>query len=551
MALDVQDIINSVSVPALIKDEFIKRGTFSRLKNGEPQVYVGGFSIVFPVDVDGSKWAFRCWHVSVADSKKRYSLISDAIQNAQLPFFCSFEYTENGLLVNGESLPITKMRWVDGMTLKDYICTHYQDSNKIRNLAQSFLKMGSCLHERRIAHGDLQHGNILVSESGQLYLVDYDSMFVPSMGSDFPDIIIGLIDYQHPSRKKNRLSSEKLDYFSELIIYTSLLGIAERPEFVISYNVEDSEGLLFSASDFYSLVKSKIYGELKALKNPEIDRCLSILIEYLSVDDINELKPMESYFMSIKVSAPDYVATGEDCTIKWTSAGASKVSIVGVGDVEPSGSITVNPSGTTNYTFVLTTEYGCTKEETVQVKAFNRGKINYFQPEREYTFRSVPINISWDCSDMVSVEIIGYGKQTDVGSLEAELSSDKVFELRAKDHFQEFSKKITVRVLPFPSIKGLRVPKYEAEYKSNLTIRPSRIDIKPLVSRVSITLPQASPKVSLSPVVSRTSVTSPNIEVNKGFMAFSDRVTTMMENLFKITNSGITKLVNHITKTDK
>lgn len=549
--IDISDIKVSIQSKALIQDDFFKDAQFLKDSRGRLISYTGGCTVVIPSIVYGEKWAFRCWYVPIEDSKKRYSLISDAIQKAQLPFFCSFEYTENGLLVKGESLPITKMRWVDGKNLKNYICTNYQETTKIKDLAQSFLKMVSCLHGQRIAHGDLQHGNILVSESGQLYLVDYDSMFVPSMGSDFPDIITGLIDYQHPARKKNRFSSGKLDYFSELIIYTSLLGIAERPEFVISYNVEDSEGLLFSASDFYSLVKSKIYGELKALKNPEIDRCLSILIEYLSVDDINELKPMESYFMSIKVSAPDYVATGEDCTIKWTSAGASKVSIVGVGDVEPSGSITVNPLGTTNYTFVLTTEYGCTKEETVQVKAFNRGKINYFQPEREYTFRSVPINISWDCSDMVSVEIIGYGKQTDVGSLEAELSSDKVFELRAKDHFQEFSKKITVRVLPFPSIKGLRVPKYEAEYKSNLTIRPSRIDIKPLVSRVSITLPQASPKVSLSPVVSRTSVTSPNIEVNKGFMAFSDRVTTMMENLFKITNSGITKLVNHITKTDK
>lgn len=549
--IDISDIKASIQSKALIQDEFFKDAQFLKDSRGRLLSYTGGYTVVIPCVVNGEKWAFRCWHVPVEDSKKRYLLISDAIQEAQLPFFCSFEYTEKGLLVKGESLPITKMKWVDGKNLKNYICDHYQEKGKIKDLAQSFLKMITCLHGKKIAHGDLQHGNILVSETGQLYLVDYDSMYVPAMGNDFPDIITGLVDYQHPARKKNRFSSEKLDYFSELVIYTSLLGISEKPDFVMSYNVEDSEGLLFSASDFYSFESSKVYGELTALMNPEIDQCLTILKEYLAAKDINDLKPIESYLMSIKISAPAFVATGEECTIKWISTGAAKVSINGLGDVDLSGSVTVNPKTTTDYTFVLTSEFGSTKEETVQVKAYNRGKITVFQPEREYTFRSVPINISWDCSDMVSVEIVGYGNQPETGSLEADISADKVFELRAKDHFQDFSQKFTVRVLPFPSIKGLRVPKYEAEYKSNLTIRSPRIDIKPLVSRVRITPPQAAPHVSMNPTVGRTFISIPQVEVNKGFMEFSDKVAAMMGNLFKITNNGITKLVNFITKTDK
>lgn len=549
--IDISDIKASIQSKALIQDEFFKDAQFLKDSRGRLLTYTGGYTVVIPCVVNGEKWAFRCWHVPVEDSKKRYSLISDAIHDAQLPFFCSFEYAEKGLLVKGESLPITKMKWVDGKNLKNYICAHYQEKEKIKALAQSFLKMITCLHGKKIAHGDLQHGNILVSEAGQLYLVDYDSMYVPAMGNDFPDIITGLIDYQHPARKKNRFSSEKLDYFSELVIYTSLLGISEKPDFVTSYNVEDSEGLLFSASDFYSFESSKVYDELTALKNPEIDQCLTILKEYLAAKDINDLKPIESYLMSIKISAPAFVATGEECTLKWISSGAAKVSINGVGDVDHSGSVTVNPTATTDFTFVLTSEFGSTKEETVQVKAYNRGKINSFQAEREYTFRSVPINISWDCSDMVSVEIVGYGKQPEVGSMEVEISADKVFEIRAKDHFKEFSQKFTVRALPFPSIKGLRVPKYEAEYRSNLTIRPSRIDIKPLVSRVKINLPDVKPNTSLNAFLGDISVIPPKVEVYKGFMQFTDKVSTMIGNLFRITNQGITNLVNHITKSDR
>lgn len=549
--VDISDIKACIQSKALIQDEFFKNAHFLKDSRGRLISYSGGYTVVIPSIVNGAKWAFRCWHVPVKDSKKRYSLISDAIHDAHLPFFCSFEYTDNGLLVKGESLPITKMKWVDGKNLKNYICAHYLEKGEIRKLAQSFLEMVSCLHEKRIAHGDLQHGNILVSETGQLFLVDYDSMYVPSMGNDFPDIISGLIDYQHPARKQNRFSSYKLDYFSELIIYTSLLGIAERPEFVEAYNVEDSEGLLFAADDFSSLETSKIFGELKALQNPDIERCLSILKEYLGAKDINDLKPIESYFMSIKISAPTVIAAGEECSIKWISSGASKVNIVGVGDVEPSGSVTINPSETTNLVFVLFSEFGSKREESILINVFNRGKINYFISEREYTFRSVPIKISWDCSDMISVEIVGYGKQPEAGSLETEIDSDKVFQIRAKDHFQEFSKKFTVRVLPFPSIQGLRVPKYEAEYRSNIAIRPSKIDIKPLVSKARIVPPQVSPHVSLNPVVERTSITMPKIEINKGFLELSDKVTSMMGNLIKITNNGITKLVNYITKTDK
>lgn len=291
--IDISDIKASIQSKALIQDEFFKDALFLKDSRGRLLSYTGGYTVVIPSIVNGEKWAFRCWHVPVKDSKKRYSLITGAIHDAKLPYFCSFEYTEKGLLVKGESLPITKMKWVDGKNLKNYICAHYKEKGKIKDLAQSFMKMITCLHGKKIAHGDLQHGNILVSETGHLYLVDYDSMYVPAMGNVFPDIITGLIDYQHPARKKNRFSSEKLDYFSELVIYTSLLGISEKPDFVTSYNVEDSERLLFSASDFHSFESSKVYEDLTALKNPKISQCLTIFKKYLAAKDISELKPID------------------------------------------------------------------------------------------------------------------------------------------------------------------------------------------------------------------------------------------------------------------
>lgn len=551
MMIDISDIKASVQSKALIQVPCFRNAQFLKDKRGRLLSYSGGFTVVMPCIVNGEKWAFRCWHTPVDDSKKKYGLINDAIQHINLPYFCSFEYIENGLVVNGESLPITKMKWADGENLKKYISNNYLDSIKIKRLASSFRKMVSDLHTQGIAHGDLQHGNIIVSKSGQLLLVDYDSMYVPSMRDNFQDTIKGLIDYQHPARNENKISSKKLDYFSELVIYTSLISIAQKPELAIEYDIENTEGLLFFSTDFDSFESSKIYSELSALKNSEIDNCLSIFMDYLSAKDINDLQPMESYFMSINISAPKIVVSGEDCIIKWTSSGAKHLCIKGIGDINPSGEIKTNISTTTTYTFILTSESGATKEEAIQIEAYRRGKINHFVPERKFTFSSIPIIISWNCQDMVDVEIVGYGKQSEIGSLEAVINDDQVFEIQAKDHFSKFSQKFTVKVLPLPSIKSLRTPTYEAEYKSNISIRPSRIDIRPLVSKTSICNHLISPKIDLSPIIVKTTISPLNIDVHKGSNDILEKISHLIENMYRTYNQCLTKFVNYIIKTNK
>ena len=54
MVVSEDDILVSVTIPQLIKDEFIKKGTFQLLPNDEPVLYTGGFAMVFPVVAAGS-----------------------------------------------------------------------------------------------------------------------------------------------------------------------------------------------------------------------------------------------------------------------------------------------------------------------------------------------------------------------------------------------------------------------------------------------------------------------------------------------------------------
>ena len=196
----------------LVLDDHAKNGTFERDARGRLVAYAGGFSVVFPYKTaNGEKWAFRCWHSDIKNSKKRYETISDSIKKSHLSFLCEFQYIDKGINVEGTIYPTTRMRWIDGITIKDYICKNRNSKDVLIALADNFLKMTQALHAQSLAHGDLQHGNILVDKNHQLYLVDYDSFYCPKLKGE-ADTVTGLADYQHPARISNKTVSEKLDY---------------------------------------------------------------------------------------------------------------------------------------------------------------------------------------------------------------------------------------------------------------------------------------------------------------------------------------------------
>lgn len=309
MVLDIQDIINSVSVPALIKDTFIKSGTFARLKNGDIQACVGGFSIVFPVDVDGTKWAFRCWHHTLDNDQARIKLLSTELKKVGLPYFIDFEYEDNGIVVNGAVYPTTRMKWISGRDIKDYICYNRNNRHKLFKLATDFFAMTQDLHRLSIAHGDLQYENIIVNQYGKIFLIDYDSMYVPALSyMNSKNSTNGKEGYQHPAREKCVNSNPKLDFFSEVVILTSILAIAYNPGLIDKYDLEDSDTMLFKKDDFRNFTSSGIYSELSSLGDFLVV-LLNVLSSYLREQDITKLEPLE---LAINKANPRCVIKIED-----------------------------------------------------------------------------------------------------------------------------------------------------------------------------------------------------------------------------------------------
>lgn len=320
---------------SLVIDSFARQGIFRRDKRGRLVAYTGGFSVVYPFVYNNKMWAFRCWHADLGNLRGHFLTLSAALSKLNLPYFCSFTYVDEGIVVEGKKYPTTRMKWIDGKNLKEYICIHKNDKNKLKNLANIFVKMITTLHKYHISHGDLQHGNILVDDNDNLFLIDYDSVYVPELQGE-ADIIKGLKGYQHPKRGDNVLANEKVDYFSELIIYLSILAIAEKSSLVEKYQVENSEQLLFSFEDFKDLENSQVYVDLMQLGGL-FPILLKILSDYLNEDDICNLEQfttlVDKYTKEPKIKsfrAPsDYLVVGQSYKLTWEVNDASRVYLNG------------------------------------------------------------------------------------------------------------------------------------------------------------------------------------------------------------------------------
>lgn len=288
------DYSTSIVVNTLVKPQILMNGS-PEMFNGRPIKYTGGFCIVFPYTSQSNKYAVRCWHAYLKGAEERTRKIAKALREVNLPYFVGFEYFSEGIITPQGIQPVVVMDWVDAKPLKKYIADYIDDSYAIKKLADNFARMVKDLHEHNLSHGDLQHGNIMVKKDGSLILVDYDSMYVPELDG-WTDEISGLAGYQHPARWSSKKLSPKSDYFSELIIYTSLIALAETPSLWQDLMIAETDTMLFTVEDIKSGGTTPIFTVLETMSSCS-NLCVTIK-EFLSRKTIDDLEPLENVTIS-------------------------------------------------------------------------------------------------------------------------------------------------------------------------------------------------------------------------------------------------------------
>ena len=227
---------------------------------GLPRAVAGNFAVTYQLCNGSQQWAVRCFHREAADRASRYAAISKALAGLRNGPLVPIEYLQSGVRVGAAWYPITKMPWIDGHPLNRAVEARLSTPNALRELEQRFVEMVAELRRRGIAHGDLQHGNILVHPSGAIRLVDYDGMFVKELkGRSASES--GDPNYQHP-RRSSQFDAE-LDRFATLVIVLALRALAANPRLWNIYNTGDN--LLFRRADFMDPGASALFRDLSTL----------------------------------------------------------------------------------------------------------------------------------------------------------------------------------------------------------------------------------------------------------------------------------------------
>jgi hypothetical protein len=275
----VQAPTRAFTVPKLQQAEFVWDAL-------GPTLARGSSAVVFQAAVDGVPQALRCYIRNDASSRDRYSALGVYLGSHNLnPFVSGTIWLDSAIRVKGETWPVLQMGWIDGRTLNEYVDFLVAGSNAaaLATLAGRWREMIALLQNSEFAHGDLQHGNVMVDQSGQLRLVDFDGVWIPQLAGQAPPTEYGHANYQHPGLHE---WDRWLDTFSALVIYLSLVALSKDPSLWLAlYN---SKNLLFCKADFFPPFESQAWKQLAALHDPQVDDLVRRLQECCTGDWISD-----------------------------------------------------------------------------------------------------------------------------------------------------------------------------------------------------------------------------------------------------------------------
>jgi hypothetical protein len=262
---------------------------------GFPRVMSGNFASVYELRTANGRFAIRCFVRQVVGQQARYSCLSQYLSTLTMGAFVGFDFIQNGIKVRNEWFPMVRMEWVDGVPMNNYIEEHLYARPTLEKLADDWVELIAQLKQNKMAHGDLQNGNVLLMKDGEIKLVDYDGMYVPVFGRGrAPEL--GHINFQHP-RRTAEFYDENLDDFSALVIYTSLRAIIADPDLFAKYYTGDN--LIFSSADFKAPKQSELLQKLKTSTDPDVPK-LAEAIELCCVSAVERVPDFRKIVTQLK-----------------------------------------------------------------------------------------------------------------------------------------------------------------------------------------------------------------------------------------------------------
>jgi len=266
----------------------------------EPHFASGRLATVFKMEdtnVTGRMVALKCFRVPQKEREERYEAVSARLNQLMGQggerYFVKYQFLADEINVDTSCVPggkgwfpVLAMEWIEGDTLSTYLkkACGRKDTDAIKEILDRWDPLYKFLQDSQIGHGDLQHGNIIVTPSKELKLIDYDGMYVEALKGK-KALEAGVPSYQSLWRTPKEFSPE-IDYFPALIIRTSLLALMLDPAL---WKYHDDENLIFSKKDFLKPKKSPLFQRLKDMRDPSLLLLLDEIIESIKSKQIGPM----------------------------------------------------------------------------------------------------------------------------------------------------------------------------------------------------------------------------------------------------------------------
>lgn len=272
----------------------------------------GAYAVVFKGNYNGKTFAIRCFHSAEQDTIYRNKVINEYLKSINSSWKTESKFIENEITVNGYSLPVVLMEWVDGLLINQFVTKYLYQNEVLSELQSQLVSISKDLETSKIGHGDIQCGNIIIKgthENFQIKLIDYDGMYVPQL-ANMNSLEKGRSEFQHPKRMLSNFN-HKMDRFSFWVIITALEALKVDKTLwseVMKGGFNTLDNFLFTIQDFTNPHQSKLIYRLSKLNSSSLQFYLDRLLTYTqnNFDSVAklELSDKENRSLPLKPNKP-------------------------------------------------------------------------------------------------------------------------------------------------------------------------------------------------------------------------------------------------------
>ena len=222
---------------------------FVHRRFSQPVGRTGSSAVVYPIEVDAQRKALRLFTRAPEIPLERYRrLAAERFDETplQMP-----QLIPDSVVVDGVSFPALLGPWIEGPNLDDWVdaCVDEGDVGALIAMRGQWLDIVRSMQVQPMAHGDLQHGNVLVAANNQIELVDLDGVWTAST-ADLVPIERGHEHYQHPRFTPERDWNQFADTFPAAVISLGLAIACEDPRYWQQSRARSEDQMIVGAEHF-------------------------------------------------------------------------------------------------------------------------------------------------------------------------------------------------------------------------------------------------------------------------------------------------------------